>query len=94
MSKIAAIEYKRLPDKADKEDLNNLDNQMREKIANLERQLMNLRVDLQGISKLHDRVVKDMQKEKQQEVNKEKDEVSLIKKPLMGFKCANCERGI
>lgn len=86
MSKIAAIEYQRLPTKVDKADFEKLENSMREKIVLLERQLLKFRVDLQNISTLHERVTKEIVKEKQRDVNTDKDEVSLIKKPLIGFK--------
>jgi len=94
MDKLAAIEYQRLPLKLDKQDLEALESSLRDKIFGLDKKIMKLRTDLQSISKLHDRVVKTIEKDRAVEDKTDKDEVSLLKKPLMGFKCANCERDL
>ncbi len=86
MEKITVIEYQRLPTKLDKEEFEDRDNIVKEKINDLEKELMKLRADLKAISKIHQRVVKNIEKEAKKEEKNHLDEVSLIKKPLMGFK--------
>lgn len=92
--KIIDIEYNKLPTKVDVTDLEKIEKELKEKSAFIERELLKLRMEFQSLSKLHDRISADLKKEKKKEVKDEKDEVSLIKKPLMGFKCANCERDL
>lgn len=36
----------------------------------------------------------DIKKQQVRETSNDRDEASLIKRPLMGFKCANCERDL
>jgi transposase-like protein len=92
--KIIDIEYNKLPTKVDVIDLEKIEKELKEKSAFIERELLKLRLEFQNLSKLHDKISTDLKKEKKKDVRDEKDEVSLIKKPLMGFKCANCERDL
>ena len=89
LSQISNIEYKRLPTKADKSNLDDLEKGLKDKINELENKLLKLRTEFQNLSKIHDKIAKDLKKDQQKEISNDRDEVSLMKKPLMGFKCAN-----
>ena len=67
-------------------DLEKIERELREKSASIERELMKLRMEFQNLGKLHEKISTDLKKEQKKEVKDDKDEVSLIKKPLMGFK--------
>lgn len=92
--KIASIEYNSLPKKVDKETLEKLEKELKDKAIELERELLKLKLELQRVGKMHERVAKEIQAQKKKEENPDRDEVSLIKRPLMGYKCANCERDL
>lgn len=94
LNQISNIEYKRLPTKADKSQLDELEKGLKDKVSELENKLLKLRMEFQNLSKIHDKIVKEYKKEQPREISNDRDEVTLMKKPLMGFKCANCERDL
>ena len=95
LKRFQGIEYSKLPEKADKEGFTQLEKKMYDKVKSLEREILKLKNDLQSHSKLQDNIKKEIKKTTRiKEPSLERDEVSLMKKPLMGYKCANCERDL
>lgn len=69
------IEYTKLPSKADKEYLEMIEKELKDKAVLLEKEIMRLRAELQNLTKLHQKVASNIKEEKKKETTTNRDEV-------------------
>lgn len=92
--RLLIIETNELPMKASKKEVDDAEERLLKIIRSLEKDISKLKLEIQSIGKAQDGYVKEIRVQKQLERDNARDEAVLMKRPLMGWKCVNCERDL